>query len=285
MELSIFRFIIILVSDLCKLQIRVSLKYFCFQALSSVLILVVYLVQEASGTLLLLLLIFKLGIAPFHLWFTSISKQLKRFLFFWISIVQKIIPLRLTMILNFNFNWVVLMLALISVSLRLVNIITQVKLIGILARSSVFSRNWVFFGISKCSNYAWIFFMAYGVIQIIILAKVYREGITPRGASNSLGFRTGPVTVFILMLLISGFPPSPLFFLKLQIINEFSSINFLLRFYLIAASSVVNFCYIGMLLIKIGRECKFRGVLFGTNYFDMTLLGLSLVIILSVYLW
>lgn len=284
-ELRIFRFIIILVSDLQKLQIRVALKYFSFQALRSVLILSTYLLGEFTGLLMIILLILKLGIAPFHLWFISVTKQIKRLVFFWVSVVQKIVPLRLFIILDVYFTWSVLLILLTSTTLRSLNMVLQTKIIGILASSSVFSRNWIFFRLLKSPYYSWLFFGGYAALQIIILIKIYEEGISPRGLDNGLGGTIHHLLVLIIILFIAGFPPSPVFFIKLEVLIHLSELNFLVPIYLICISRVVNFCYLSLFIIKVIGERQSSVLVFDIirlNIFSILLVLLRLV---YIYIW
>jgi len=112
-------------------------KYFIFQAFSSVVLIISLSKDLIFNDVLLLVAIIKLGAAPFHIWFIGIVEKISLSHFFWIAVAQKIIPFRLIQILalpRLTFSKILL----ISVLLASLHIITQFKFIKILAASSIY---------------------------------------------------------------------------------------------------------------------------------------------------
>jgi NADH:ubiquinone oxidoreductase subunit 2 (subunit N) len=165
-----------------------------------------------------LILIIKLGIAPFHLWFMAIIDKISVLNLIWVSIVQKIIPLRFVMLLKADENLI------LGLGLRFlissVHILLQRKLKKIIGASSIYSACWVIISRIVCEALSWGFFIAYRIFQVFLLSLRIIKLITP--LKSSFAQRSWMHMCLILLILsISGFPPSPLFFIKLRVLIQF----------------------------------------------------------------
>jgi NADH:ubiquinone oxidoreductase subunit 2 (subunit N) len=75
-EISVLRFILILLSAGLSQDYVATIKYFLFQAIASILFLISLTLFKYRKSFSLLILIIKLGIAPFHLWFMAIIDKI-----------------------------------------------------------------------------------------------------------------------------------------------------------------------------------------------------------------
>lgn len=219
-EIRVLRFILILLSSNLSQDYRTTIKYFLFQAMASILFLLSLTLLKGRKSFSLLILIIKLGIAPFHLWFISIIDKISLLDLIWVSIVQKIIPLRFILLLKANESF------LLGLGLRFLisslHIFLQRKLKKIIGASSVYSVCWVLIRRITCEALRWFFFLIYRIFQICVLSFRRIRILSPLKSSltqNSWSY----ICLLLLVLRISGFPPSPLFFIKLGVIIQFIS--------------------------------------------------------------
>jgi NADH-ubiquinone oxidoreductase chain 2 len=216
MEIRMFRFIIILLLYQHNLRNSYVVKYFIFQAFSSVVLILSLCKGLIFNDILLLVTIIKLGAAPFHRWFMRIVEKISLRHFFWMAVPQKIIPLRLIQAISLprsRFNKVLL----VRVVLACVHMITQLKFIKILAASSIYITPWILCRFFVSDLIRWIFFATYSIIQARLLILVFKIKTKSDPLNNRHG-SVGYYRVLLLVLLIAGFPPSPLFFIKLRIL-------------------------------------------------------------------
>jgi len=217
-EISVLRFILILLSAGLSQDYVATIKYFLFQAIASILFLISLTLFKYRKSFSLLILIIKLGIAPFHLWFMAIIDKISVLNLIWVSIVQKIIPLRFVMLLKADENLI------LGLGLRFlissVHILLQRKLKKIIGASSIYSACWVIISRIVCEALSWGFFIAYRIFQVFLLSLRIIKLITP--LKSSFAQRSWMHMCLILLILsISGFPPSPLFFIKLRVLIQF----------------------------------------------------------------
>ena len=87
-------------------------------------------------TFIIIRIIIKLGAAPFHGWFLSLSKSVRLFVLLLISTVQKIIPILIVRNLNL-FNTIIICVCSITFFVIFYNSIILLNLIKILALSGI----------------------------------------------------------------------------------------------------------------------------------------------------
>lgn len=251
-EISIFRFIVILLYHQHNLNNSYVVKYFMFQALRSVALIISLCKGLAFHDILMLVSMIKLGVAPFHLWFIGIVDKLNLIHFFWIAVPQKIIPLRLVQILSFSRSYVNNFL-IFRVTLASFHIVTQFKLLKMVAASSIYLTPWVLFCFRVSDFISWIFFFAYASIQLFVILCLFKTKIK----ADPLSLKRSNVTHYttiILIMMIAGFPPRPLFFIKLRVVMYLFISNFVasaLLLVFIARISMFNYLNIVRIAIAV----------------------------------
>lgn len=145
LEFNILRFLPIITSSEYS-PIENSIKYFLIQSAASILYIIsvllclikyVYLLE----VLIIVSIMIKIGAAPFHGWFLSLSKSLRLFVLLLLSTVQKIIPVLITSMLNMV-NAVVTLVCVITFLVIFYNRIMILRLIKILALSGINNLVW-----------------------------------------------------------------------------------------------------------------------------------------------
>lgn len=128
-----------------------TIKYFLVQSLASILfittsILRLYKYKYNIESVLILSIVLKLGIAPFHSWFIIIIKITSLYNLFLLSTLQKFIPLVIIRSIDIKYN---LLIALLIVSrfTICVNSIETIRIIKILGFSSINNLTWIILAI------------------------------------------------------------------------------------------------------------------------------------------
>lgn len=255
LEIRMFSFIVILIIHQHNLRNSYVVKYFMFQALRSVALVISLCKGWAFHDILLLISMIKLGAAPFHVWFIRIVEKLNLTHVFWIAVPQKIIPFRLIQLISLprsNFNKIILM----RVVLASLHIITQFKLLKILAASSIYITPWILLCFFFSDLVSWVFFFSYSFTQGLVLILLFSLKVKANPLSakrgNTLYYRT-----MFLVIVMAGFPPSPLFFIKLSVLLYLFIANLrVTALMLIFIASVSIFNYLN--IVRIGVVARVR---------------------------
>jgi len=188
-----------------------------------------------------LLLIIKLGAAPFQGWFIRITLKINWNNFFWISTFQKIIPL---IFLSYYLRRILIYLIVFSVVVASLSAYKQFNFKKLLAYSSVFRVNWIITSFVRSSRF-WIkFIIIYGVIKIcVIIINFNPKSTRNKSILRRRGLAASLINIFLLLAII-GLPPFPVFFLKLWVVRKTREIAPVLSLTLILASVLLIFLYI-----------------------------------------
>lgn len=126
--------------------------------------------------------------------------------------------------------------------------VVQAKIIKILIASSVYSTPWVVIRFFCSDNLGWIFFLIYCITQIFLIRLFLNQSLTPF-KSKFLDIISYSRISLILILILAGFPPRPLFFLKLKILElVLRSFGAFIRFFLLLGARVVIYNYLNMIV-------------------------------------
>lgn len=190
--------------------------YFVIQALSSVNIFVFY--SLSFDRLILFFLFLKLAVFPFFGWFMLVVSKLSNSLFLFISTFQKFPRIllfhRFLSSYSSFFFMCCLLLTVFTSSLFMFN---SPRFRLLLSFSSVGRNSWFLFSSLSRLDFFYIFFVLYTLNFLIVLSFI---GSSFK-LSPSLSF--GSLLVFFsLVISLAGFPPFPVFFIKLYILYSLS---------------------------------------------------------------
>ena len=159
--------------------------------------------------------------------------------------LQKIIPLRFLSLIKESSALIILLI--LRFFLSVIFIIIQIKFIYIIGASSIYSITLVVISLIYREYTIWRFY-SYFIFQIPTLGVTYNMSLLPFKSSlvNQLPDLN---TVLIISVFIAGFPPSPLFFIKLRVIYQFIIIHKLIRIMLILGARLVMYNYINIRMI------------------------------------
>lgn len=170
-ELNLIIFIIYLILN-NKNIFDIRIKYYLINAFrSSVFILIINLnliyTLDLFKIIINLMILIKLGIVPFHLWFINIIMNLNWIRCLILSTVQKLIPL---FILINIYNYYIIILRLILRGIfRIRGGFNQVSIKKIIAYSSLNHLNWILIGLIIRNFILLIYFLIYSLINISLI--------------------------------------------------------------------------------------------------------------------
>merc|ERR1712037_20796 len=169
LELNILRFLPIITSSEYS-PIENSIKYFLIQRIASIIYIICVLIclikyNFILETFMITRMMIKLGAAPFHGWFLSLSKSVRLFVLLLISTIQKIIPVLIVRSLNL-FNSMIIFVCVITFFVIFYNSIMLLRLIKILALSGINNLVWFLVRIITGIQFFFFFFFFYLLLTI-----------------------------------------------------------------------------------------------------------------------
>jgi len=268
-ELNLLSFLgLIIRSNLIKINL-LSIKYFCIQATSSLIIywgLLMGTYFKALIPILLLSAIFiKLGIAPFHAWFIRLLNKSSWSIILFLSISQKIIPLWfLCSYYQFLKTWFqefILIRTVISRFLR----IFQILIKKILAYSSIFMLNWVCGRIFFRKIFWFQFIAIYTILLLLIILIFIESKLYLTNFSIVATDKTFFIKIIIILLTMAGIPPLVIFYIKFAVIYSLVYGNFYSISIILLCCSIFLIC-IYLSLFSTYLKMSATGIWLSLNY-------------------
>ena len=189
---------------------------------------------------LIFIIILKIGLFPFHIWYLRVGKNLSWNRFFLLRTIQKLIPLQLC---SFFYNNILLFIAFINTILRVILIWYFNDFRSILIISSISHISWIILRLYLNINFSYLYIIIYIIIIYIIINKLHNNLINlfqlkylhKRNKNN----------IIIRIFSLSGVPPFIGFIIKLIILNIFMCNNlYLLRILLILTRFIFIYNYL-----------------------------------------
>ena len=255
LELNLICFVPIITSNTNKYITERAIKYFLIQRFRSIILFVFIVINHIIfikyNNIILILLIFKLGAAPFHGWFILIIERIKWNQIFLLITLQKFnILILISYLLNIKiiFTYIIIFIS-ISAFIGSILGLNQSSLRKIIGYSSIKHLRWILssFFISKfywvmyfrmyiliiVPVFFFLFFFQLSNISIIIKELNYIFGLL-------LNFR---------FLSLRGLPPFSGFMLKLIVLKEFICLNNILIFLILILSVYISLFYYFRIII------------------------------------
>nr|YP_010028687.1 NADH dehydrogenase subunit 2 [Stomaphis sinisalicis]QOS49074.1 NADH dehydrogenase subunit 2 [Stomaphis sinisalicis] len=244
LELNLFTLIPILNFNLSIYSTESSMKYFLIQTFASILLLILLINKSMfflmkMNFILILPLLMKLSLMPFHLWLPSMIEGLNwmscLILFTW----QKINPLILISYLNFNNNNILFIISLILINSILG--MNQNSIRKILAFSSINNSTWMLIMILLNENLWMIYFLIYSILNFLIINifKNYKINYINQLKFFNINFMF-KLNIFMLTLSIMGLPPMLGFLMKWMLIKTLIYNNMYLILILLTSLTIMN---------------------------------------------
>nr|YP_010950963.1 NADH dehydrogenase subunit 2 [Thienemanniella curva]WML69304.1 NADH dehydrogenase subunit 2 [Thienemanniella curva] len=235
-----------------------SIKYFIIQAMASAILLFMIILSfminnnlsEENLNLIFNILIssimmMKMGVAPFHFWFPSISEGLNWFNNLILMTWQKIAPMMiLSYCLNFNYT---LILILSSAFVGGLGGLNQTSLRKLMAFSSINHMGWMMSSMLFNENIWFIYFLFYFILlmNIIFMMNLLNIYFINQTFMYLFSNKYMKIIFFLLLLSLGGLPPFLGFFPKWILMELMISKNmYFILFFMILFTLITLFFYI-----------------------------------------
>jgi len=159
---------------------------------------------------LFLILLFKLGVPPFHLWFINLASALKKYSFLFIRTLHKLVPL--FCLSKFIYLRIVSVLFVVIVFSGVL-IIESRELFITLIISSMIHSGWIIIRRLIRIKFLIFYFVVYCFIVFLFVYRLKLKNLwTARREQNS--------NSSFIWLILSGLPPFSLFWLKVLLVRH-----------------------------------------------------------------
>nr|QBZ38186.1 NADH dehydrogenase subunit 2 [Stenocranus matsumurai] len=242
MEINLFMFIPLMSKKKITDQ---SLKFFIIQSFSSYLLIFSILLSSMTFKPLLIYLIMisllmKIGMAPFHIWMPEIMNKMAWNECFVLTTILKITPMIL--INKMLYTKVLIMPMILSLAISSISSINQLNLKKMMAYSSIFNLSWMTpsFLISKWTSI--IFMLIYTMLNFKIMNIFKKNNLIYMNQINKLSLKE-KMNFNMNMLSISGMPPLAGFFPKWMVLKEMVYKSLTMSIFMILTSMMMTFMY------------------------------------------
>lgn len=199
---------------------NIVIKYLMIQSLFFIVIIVGLLWRKP---LMMLGIIMKMGLPPFHLWFFNLSQFLKKYIFLFFTSLHKVVPL-FFLLKRLHFNMLILGIFIIISSVIL--IMETGRLYFVIIFSAISHSGWII--ILSFLSYSLLFFywVLYSTLILLFFLRLRRRVLINRDREQNSFLR-------IFWLIICGLPPFTMFWLKVNILFYFIIKRLFLRLLII----------------------------------------------------
>nr|QBZ38056.1 NADH dehydrogenase subunit 2 [Bambusiphaga citricolorata] len=244
MEINLFMFMPLMSKNKINDQ---SIKYFIIQSFSShllifsILMVSIFLTPSKNSLMVMISLIMKIGMAPFHIWMPEIMTKMM-----WNECFLLASPLKITpMILISKLTSMKLMLMPMVLSLATGSLsgLNQTCLKKVMAFSSIFNLPWMASSFFISKKMMIFFLMIYSTLNLKIMFFFKKMNIQYMNQINQLEFNK-KMKINLMVLSLSGLPPMMGFFPKWMILKEVAITSNILCLTMISTSMLSMFMYI-----------------------------------------
>lgn len=246
-EINLLSFVPIILVKLRKYTSESALKYFLVQAIASgVLLASASFITKPAVFIIILALLLKTGVAPFHQWMPSVIEGLSWGVSFLLLSIQKMSPLILLSIISMNIEikFIFIFFIVCRALVGSIGGLSQNSLRKILVFSSVVHLGWILVAI-VLSNLLW---MAYFFLYSLILSSIIiLLNITQSHTLNNLAYQTryyNTILAILTLMSLGGLPPFTGFLPKILVtLRLLEKSNPLLLIVLLASTFLSLFFY------------------------------------------
>lgn len=254
LEINFLSFVALLSTKQNPKRSTELITYFITQAFSSVGLVIILFLSLISPRLVsnmmpvvCIFLLIKLGIIPFHLWYTKIIINLNWELIWLLSSWQKAIPIYLIYLFKSSMTRVLYVAALANIILRGVFMYKQKTVKLLFLFSSLFALSWVLISL-QIQAWVWIiFFIAYVIPFKFLTVLAIQQGIKNKFFSINLNPYHGLI-ILVIMSSLRGVPPFAIFYLKVFMVIIIIKQAPLVRVLILLARTLMVFNYLNLIL-------------------------------------
>nr|UUC08036.1 NADH dehydrogenase subunit 2 [Cupuladria biporosa] len=195
------------------------IKYFLIQAGGSSLFLLSFLMLWKNTHMLTpLSMMLKLGVFPFHQWVPAVMSSLSWTSCIILTTLQKIAPMMILMNLNTSLSSTLLIMMMSAQSIYIGGQLgyNQLMMRPFMAYSSISHTGWMTLTTTQSINLCLMYMAVYFLMNYITLMNLKKINMN-KTMSNKIKKES---SINMMMLIMTGIPPSPMFFMKMMIISN-----------------------------------------------------------------
>nr|UDL72097.1 NADH dehydrogenase subunit 2 [Peltonotellus sp.] len=249
MEINLISFLpIIIYSKKTKDQ---PMKYFIIQSLSSSMMLMSILLNSKTETpinlsiMMMVSMLMKMGMIPFHLWLPSMMKSLTWENCFLFTTWQKISP---TILISQMFSMKEMILPMIfSLLFSPISMMKTTSTKKIMGFSSINNSPWMISSMILSKNIFMMFITVYTTINFMIMNNFMKSNIMFINQINEKD-KNMKLSMIINFISISGMPPMMGFFPKWMILQKMIELSKLISMMMIISSFLTTMIYMKMIM-------------------------------------
>nr|AYE84591.1 NADH dehydrogenase subunit 2 [Encarsia obtusiclava] len=297
MEINLISFICLMVFDK-NLKNELTMNYFLIQSFNSYLFLTSFILMNSKLNIIMILIMYmsilsKIGLPPFYIWYLKLMKNMNWMNLYFMSTIQKLIPLIIlnNIMMNKLMNFMIIYLILISFfsSIKGLN---QNNLKIILTYSSIIQISWMLMLMMNSELMMLNYFLIYSFINLNLSLMFNKFNIET--LNNLMNLKMNNKNNFFLIMLmifsLSSMPPMFGFLMKLiSIQNMFLMMNFFLILMMIFNSLISMYFYlkimfISMLNFSIINKINLKTLNFKNKYnFKFLIFNMMLMLMMMSY--
>jgi len=299
LELNIIGFLPILVYQKSSWERESAVKYFIVQALGSRLLIIGRLLsfsythsweiinwlnQEYITIFIIMMgLILKLGVFPFHLWVPSVMSGLPWRSCMLLATWQKIAPLLLmfSLLICIRDNNVILIIVLIrglSAIIGGVGGINQTQIRALIAYSSIGHIGWLSVRILGGLSAFYTYFIIYLLISLCLFRSLWQNELKfQMSLTNLKGISISKARVIICLLRLAGLPPMLGFTSKFIVIISTTHFDLWGGLFLLIGGSLIRLYYYLVLLFRT-FSVKLDFIYKEVNYINFNILNVGIFV-------
>nr|QDI93778.1 NADH dehydrogenase subunit 2 [Tuxedo cruralis] len=216
LEINLMAFIPLMSSPKNIFLSQSTMMYFLIQSMSSMMFITFILMNkyiflwmssDLSKIMIMLTMMMKMGMPPFHMWFPEIMNKMSWPLCMMLMTWQKLAPMYIVS-MTINMNKVTITVICISAIMGAIGGINQTSTRKIMAYSSMNHMSWMF-SCAAMFKKSWIMYMTmYIMLMMIISTMMYTYNIMFINQMNTLANKNmEKMNVIFLMLSVGGLPP------------------------------------------------------------------------------
>nr|UPL65894.1 NADH dehydrogenase subunit 2 [Lasiolabops cosmopolites] len=252
LEMNLMAFIPLISESKNKFSSQTTMTYFLIQSMASMLFLmtmlmnkyIMFFISESMiKTFILLIMMMKMGMPPFHMWFPEMMNKMKWNMCLILMTWQKLAPMFITSMV-IEVNKITMSVICLSAIVGAVGGVNQTSTRKIMAYSSINHMSWM---LSCAMNYkkSWMMYLFMYSMMMLIMAKMMNLYNIMYINQMNIFFKNNmdKIIVIVTMLSIGGLPPFLGFFPKWMAIEYMIKMSEVMMMIVMVMSSLITIMY------------------------------------------
>nr|AEV56632.1 NADH dehydrogenase subunit 2 [Stenopirates sp. NKU01] len=254
MEINLISFMPIMYNNKNIYASESMMIYFIVQTMSSILFLfsliysnmILYKNNYIFHIFMMISMMIKLGMPPFHLWSILMMKKMKWITLYFLLTIQKIMPIIILSMIMKNFMMIFIMLSTMISSISGIN---QTNLLKIILYSSINHSSWMMMSLFYENNMWMMYMLIYMLILFMFVNIMKKNNIMFINQMNMNMNLENKIMIMILFLSLSGLPPFIGFLPKWMIIQTMINLkSYLFMLIMLMSSLIIMYFYLQIIM-------------------------------------